>query len=85
MDRRRKVGNFSVPTSFGSTSRSFPSSPPLQVFLLLDTAVNDRLLFDFPHNVAGLFIFSQPDKGGVPQVAIRCPLGKLYLGDQFRL
>ena len=51
----------------------------------LDAAVSDRLLFDFPHNVAGLFIVSQSDKGRVPQVTIWRPLGKLYLRDQFRL
>jgi hypothetical protein len=28
----------------------------------LDTAVNDRLVLDFPHNVACVFIVSQPDK-----------------------
>jgi hypothetical protein len=51
----------------------------------LDTAVNDRLVLDFPHNVACVFIVSQPDKGGVPQVTVWRPLGKLYLSDQFRL
>jgi hypothetical protein len=52
---------------------------------LVHTAVNDRLVFDFPHNVAGLFIVSQSDKGRVPQVTVWRPLGKLYLRDQFRL
>jgi hypothetical protein len=61
-----------------------PSSDFL-VFLLVHAAVNNRLLFDFPHNITGLFIVSQSDKGRVPQVTIRRPLGKLYLGDQFRL
>ena len=56
----------------------------LAFHFFLDAAVNDRLLFDFPHNVR-LFIFSQPDKGGVPQVTVTRPLGKLYLRDQFRL
>jgi hypothetical protein len=51
----------------------------------LDAAVNARLLFDFPHNVRCLFIFSQPDKGRVPQMTVWRPLGKLYLRDQFRL
>jgi hypothetical protein len=32
----------------------------LAFHFFLDAVVNDRLLFDFPHNVAGLFIFSQP-------------------------
>ena len=57
----------------------------LAFHFFLDAAVNDRLLFDFPHNVADLFIVSQSDKGRVPQVTIRRPLGKLYLRDQFRL
>jgi hypothetical protein len=62
-------------TALISWPSTFFSMPPL----------NDRLLFDFPHNVADLFIVSQSDKGRVPQVTIRRPLGKLYLGDQFRL
>ncbi len=70
-------------------SKTWPSRRRPLTFLVfhffLDAAVNDRLLFDFPHNVAGLFIVSQSDKGGVPQVTIWRPLGKLYLRDQFRL
>ena len=62
-------------TALISWPSTFFSMPPL----------NDRLLFDFPHNVAGLFIVSQSDKGRVPQVTIWRPLGKLYLRDQFRL
>jgi hypothetical protein len=54
-------------------------------FLAFHFFLDAPLLFDFPHNVAGLFIVSQSDKGRVPQVTIRRPLGKLYLGDQFRL
>ena len=46
-----------------------------RVFFFRDTAANDRLLFDFPHNVAGLFIVSQSDKGRVPQVTVWRPLG----------
>ena len=57
----------------------------LAFHFFLDAAVNDRLLFDFPHNVAGLFIVSQSDKGRVPQVTVWRPVGKLYLRDQFRL
>jgi hypothetical protein len=63
-----------------------PRRRPLtfRVFFFLDTAANDRLLFDFPHNVAGLFIVSQSDKGRVPQVTVWRPLGKLYLRNQLR-
>jgi len=57
----------------------------LAFHFFLDAAVNDRLLFDFPHNVRCLFIFSQPDKGRVSQMTVWRPLSKLYLGDQFRL
>ena len=57
----------------------------LAFHFFLAAAVNDCLLFDFPHNVPCLFIFSQPDKGGVPQVTVWRPVGKLYLRDQFRL
>jgi hypothetical protein len=57
----------------------------LAFHFFLDAVVNDRLLFDFPHNVRCLFIFSQPDKGRVPQMTVWRPLGKLYLRDQFRL
>jgi hypothetical protein len=39
-------------TALISWPSTFFSMPPL----------NDRLLFDFPHNVAGLFIVSQSDK-----------------------
>jgi hypothetical protein len=34
---------------------------------------------DFPYNPAGVFVFSQTDKDGVPQVTVWRPLGKLYL------
>ena len=47
---------------------------------------NDRLVLDFPHNVARVFVFSsKTDKGGMPQVTVWLPLGKLYLRNQFRL
>jgi hypothetical protein len=52
---------------------------------LAHTAVCDRLVFDFPHNVLCLFIFFETDKDGVPQVIVGRPLGKLNLRDQFRL
>jgi hypothetical protein len=55
------------------------------VHFFLDAAVNDRLLFDFPHNVRCLFIFSQPDKGGVPQVTIWRPVVELDLRNAHRL
>jgi hypothetical protein len=42
----------------------------LAFHFFLDAAVNDRLLFDFPHDVACLFIVSQADKAGVPQVTV---------------
>jgi hypothetical protein len=47
-----------------------PPSSDFLVFLLVHTAVHDRLVFDFPHNVLCLFIFFETDKGGVPQVTV---------------
>ena len=42
--------------------------------------VNDRLVLDFPHNVARVFVFSsQTDKGGMPQVTVWRPLIELNL------
>jgi len=40
---------------------------------------------DFPYNPACIFVFSQTDKDGVPQVTVWRPLGKLYLRNYFRL
>ena len=48
-------------------------SPLLRVYFSFGS------MADLPYNPACVFVFSQTDKDGVPQVTVWRPLGKLYL------